>query len=158
MIAVMVVAILTVSLMPAYRIYFAQSQVKGATEALYEDMNKARDTAIAKTTTVTVTLNTSSWCYGVSSDAITCDCTSAASTSNCNLGITMGTNFPNTTMANTFSGSIVFSSTRGTIPSVGTVTFSATADGIYSAQITVNTMGLPSICSPSGTIGGYPAC
>ncbi|OGT50559.1 MAG: hypothetical protein A3E53_03455 [Gammaproteobacteria bacterium RIFCSPHIGHO2_12_FULL_39_24] len=155
LIVIFMVVILTVGIVPFFQTYVAQNRVKGATETLANNIYLARSIAIQKATPTTLIFNISNWCYGMSSGVIACDCTSAASSSNCNLGIVSGTDYPNTTLTNTFtSNTITFSATRGTTNS-GTATFIA---GAYSAQVSVNTMGTASTCSSGGTVGGYIAC
>lgn len=156
MIAVIMLAILVAILTPSMDTYFNQANVKGATEALYGDVNLAHTTATKSTDTVTITfVSGASWCYGLSSAAIACACNSAPSSSNCNLGLTTAANFKNTTLAVT-NATMTFSTSRGTTTS-NTAVFSAT-NPTQSATLTINDMGTPSICSTGSSVGGYPAC
>lgn len=149
-------AILTAVLTPSMDTYFNQANVKGAAEALYGDVNLARTIATKSTDTVTITfVSGTSWCYGLSSGAITCACDSAPSSTNCNLGLTTATNFKNTALAVT-NATTTFSTSRGTTIS-NTAIFSAT-NPTQSATVTVSAMGVPSICSTGASVGGYPAC
>jgi Tfp pilus assembly protein FimT len=156
LIVLAMLAILTAVLTPSMNTYFNQGNVKGATEALYGDVNLARTIATKSTNTVTITfVSGASWCYGLSSGAIACACNSAPSGTNCDLGITTAASFKNTTLAVT-NATMTFSTSRGTTTG-NTAVFSATNPS-QSATVTINDMGTPSICSTSASVGGYPAC
>lgn len=155
LVVVIMVAILAATLTPAMRTYFNQANIKGAAEALHDDVNLARTTALKTTDAVTITFNTSAWCYGLSSGTVACVCSSAPSSSNCNLGLTTSSSFKNTTLAVTTTN-MTFSTSRGTTTS-NAATFSGT-DPAQSATVNINDMGAPSICSTNASVGGYPAC
>lgn len=154
-ITVFMLAILVAVLTPSMNTYFNQANVKGAAEALYGDINLARSIATKSTDTVTITFNTGAWCYGLSSGTVACACSSAPSSSNCNLGLTTSASFKNTTLAVT-NATMTFSTSRGTTTG-NTAVFSAT-NPTQSATVTINAMGTPSICSTGSSVGGYPAC
>ena len=155
LVAAAMLAILVAVLTPSMNTYFNQGSIKGAAEALYGDVNLARTIATKSTDTVTITFNTSTWCYGLSSGTVACTCSGAPSSSNCNLGLTTSSNFKNTTLAVT-NTTMTFSTSRGTTTS-NTAVFSAT-NPTQSATVTINDMGTPSICSAGASVGGYPAC
>lgn len=158
MIVVAMLLIVVAALTPTITTYYAQNRLKGAAEGLYDNVMLARSSAVKSSTSTTITFVTgSSWCYGISSGAIACACGSAASASNCNLGITSSSNYPNTSLAITsgFAGNaITFDASRG-VPNtngIGTITLSSTT-GSTSITATVNAMGETQICST--TVGGY---
>lgn len=156
LVVLVMLAILTAILTPAMTTYFNQGNIKGATEALYGDINLARTIATKSTDTVTITfVSGTSWCYGLSSGAVACACNSAPSSTNCNLGLTTATSFKNTALAVT-NATTTFSTSRGTTTS-NTAVFSAT-NPTQSATIIISNMGTPSICSTNASVGGYPAC
>lgn len=147
---VMLAAVLT----PTMITYFHQANIKGAAEALYNDVNLARTTATKSTDTVTITFTTgASWCYGLSSATTACTCSASASSTNCNLGITTSSGFKDTSLA-VAATTMTFSIARGTTSS-NAATFSADTQ---SATVNINTLGTSSICSTNVTVGGYPAC
>lgn len=157
-----IVGIIVVALTPALQTYFSQNRLKGAAETLYTNILFSRSTAIEKATTVNLNFTTgSSWCYGMSSAAIGCNCTLAASGTNCDLGIVSGTTYPNVTLATTLAGSVtVFGASRGTPSNTGAITLSDANSG-QSVRLTLSAMGMPSLCSGSGgvaNVGGYTAC
>lgn len=150
--------IIALFMAPSYRIYIAQNAVKGAAESLYSNFVLARTTAASSSQTVTVTFNTTNpWCYGVASGATACNCTSAASATNCNLGVTSDTDFPNTTLttAGFTANTVTFDSARGTLSdSAGYADFSVISG--ETVRVYINKFGTPRICS--STVGGYSAC
>lgn len=154
LITVLMLAIITTLLTPNMSNYFYQANIKGAAEAFYDDVNLARTTATKSTNAVTLTATSgAAWCYGLYS-AGSCACNSAASPSNCNLGVTTSANFKNTTLSMSPNSTMTFSTSRGSTTG-STAIFSG---GGQTATITVNDMGTPSICSTNSTVGGYPAC
>lgn len=159
LIVVIILALLVVSIMPSVRNYFNQSRLKGAAENLYDDITLARTNAIAMGSTVQITFSTgASWCYGISSSGIGCSCALAASATNCNLGIRSSNSYTGTTLATTIGGaSTTFSAARGIPNNTGTITLSTTG-GSESLVLTLSALGTSTLCSPSGTVGGYVAC
>ncbi len=155
LVVVFMVAILAAILTPAMNTYFNQANLKGAAEALYDDVNLARSTAIKTTNSVTITFISGAWCYGLSSGTVACTCTNAPSSSNCNLGLTTSASFKNTTLAVT-NTNMTFTTSRGDTTN-NTAIFSATSPA-QSATVTINSMGIPSLCSTNASVGGYPAC
>ncbi|PIZ04522.1 MAG: hypothetical protein COY58_03465 [Gammaproteobacteria bacterium CG_4_10_14_0_8_um_filter_38_16] len=151
-------AIVTLLLVPNYQSYLAQNRVKGAAESLYSHFILARTTAISSSQNVTVTFNTADpWCYGISSGATSCACTSAPSISNCNLGIISRTDFPNTTLSSSgfTSNMVTFDAARGTLSNTaGYVDFALTSG--QSVRVYINKFGVPKTCS--STVGGYKSC
>ena len=158
-VGLVIIAILIAAVTPFFDTYFEQNRLKGAAETLYDNINYARTTSIKNNTTVSLTfIAGASWCYGMASGAIACTCSSAPSVTNCNLGIISSTTYSGTSLATTIAGNTTtFNPTRGTPSNVGTVTFSTTTP-TRSLQISLSAMGTASLCSPSGTVGGYPGC
>jgi type IV fimbrial biogenesis protein FimT len=154
-----IIAILIAAITPFFETYFDQNRLKGAAETLYDNINFARTTAIKSNSTVSLTfIAGANWCYGMASGAIACICSSAPSVTNCNLGIVSSTAYSGTSLATTIAGSTTtFNALRGTPNNIGTVTFS-TVTPTRSLQLSLSAMGTSSLCSPSGTVGGYPGC
>jgi prepilin-type N-terminal cleavage/methylation domain-containing protein len=154
-VALVLVALLAVSITPALSTYFRQNRVKAATEILYDDMLLARTTAIARSAAITLVFQTgTNWCYGTTT-ASTCACNTANA---CNLGQTTSAEYPNTTLAITgfTANAVTFDAVRATpniVGSTATATVSAT-DGAEQVTLTLNPLGTTSLCS-SGTVGGY---
>lgn len=160
LVGLIIIGILVALITPSIQIYYQQNRLKGAAENLYDNITLARTTAIEKATTAKITITTgAAWCYGMSSGAIACACGSAGSASNCDLGIVSAADYPGTTLATTLSGATTtFNAARGVPNNTGTVTFSTTSGGSQSVQLTLNALGFSSLCSPSGTVGGYAGC
>lgn len=162
-IALIILGLLVVRITPQLQVYYAQNRLRAAAEGLYDDVLNARMTTIKTAATTTITFVTgASWCYGISSAAIACACGSAASASNCNLGIISSTDYPNTTLATTISGSsTTFDAVRATPNNTGTVTFSTTTGGTQSIMLTLSALGTTTLCSGTGgnaDVGGYAGC
>src|SRR3990167_6380253 len=82
-IGLVIIVILSAILTPSLQIYFQQYRLKGAAETLYDNITLARTTAIQKASTVSIYFTTGpNWCYGMSTGAIACTCSDAASASN----------------------------------------------------------------------------
>lgn len=158
LVVLLLLLILATLLTPAYETYFSQNAVKSAAEGLYSDFIRAKTTAISTGQTITVTFTTgATWCYGLSSGSITCDCASAPSASNCDFGVTSYTSYANTSLSTSgFTGdTATFDSARGVLTNTaGSATFTAT--GGENITTSVNKFGAPKICSSS--VGGYSAC
>ena len=160
-IAIVILLILALLITPSFVTYFNQNRLKGAAEVLYDNILLGRTNAIKQATTVTLTFVTgASWCYGLSSGAIACSCGSAASATNCNLGITSNTDYPNTSLAISgfTSSAITFDAIRAAVASgstVGSATITSTT-GTESITVAINALGTSSICS--STVGGYSGC
>jgi len=164
LIALVLLGLLTILIAPQLKVYYAQNRVKAAAEGLYDDILNARMTTIKTATKSVITFVTgSSWCYGISSDAIACVCTNAATASNCNLGITSGTSYPNTSLTlGTLTSPTTFDAIRAApTNNGGTVTFSTTSGSTQSVMLTLSALGTSALCSGSGgnaNVGGYVGC
>jgi prepilin-type N-terminal cleavage/methylation domain-containing protein len=157
-VGLVILAILIAAISPFFTNYFTQNRLKGAAETLYDNVTFARTTAIKTATQVTLTITTgASWCYGMASGVVACTCTSAPSAANCDLGIVSSTDYPGTSLASTITSPTTFNAIRGTPNNIGTATFS-TSTPTRSVQLSLSAMGTSSLCSPSGTVGGYSGC
>lgn len=152
LIAISIVAILTVISVPLYSEYIETARLKGASETLYTSFLKARSEAIKSQGTVTFVFQTgTSWCFGANSTG-TCDCNTAGS---CNLGQIDSSSYSRVTLGLTGIGtSMTISGTRGVVSATGTVSFTSN-DG-DSVSVIINKMGFLRICSSN--VSGYKSC
>lgn len=159
-----IVAIVATIAVPSFQEMLTKNRVKGAAEAIYSDMQLARQESIKRNSVISVTFgsNSGGWCYGLDDASGSCDCTAATSASNCTIGsgttafskvVQGATNFNGVALT---SSNITFDNVRGTATTTGTNTVSV---GSYQASVVVGALGSVRICTPSGqTSVGYPGC
>lgn len=164
MVTLAVLAIVATIAVPSFQEMMTKNRVKGAAEALYADMQLARQESIKRNQAISVTFgsNSGGWCYGLDDTSGSCDCTATTSASNCTIGagttafsrVVQGSTSFNGVALN--SGNITFDNVRGTASTSGTNTVSI---GAYQASVVVGALGSARICTPSGqTSVGYPGC
>lgn len=186
LIALAIMVMLVTFGVPSFSSFYSGQRVIGAAEQIYNHLQQARTEAVTRNTTVYVNFTGSgstTWSYGMSSINSGCDLTKTAATDagacvmvvddgdgsvygiggSTDTGDLVLNRFTSAdysgvtmTIASFSSGSnqFVLSATRGTSTS-GTVTLSANSKSL---KITMSLLGRPKICSPSGTIQGYPSC
>lgn len=162
MVALAIVAILTVMATPTFSDLIDRYRLKGAAEALLSEIQFARTESIRRNQAVYVAFGTTTAsCYGIGTNAAcTCD--------NCDIRTSsvtqFGTDFPGIEIASVLAAGAAtdrfgFSPRQGTLDTAGEV--AATFRSKKTArQLTVTTgmLGIARICSPGATVVGYPAC
>jgi type IV fimbrial biogenesis protein FimT len=141
LVGVLVVGVLAVIAAPAFGEYFAAQRLKGSAEELFADLQFARMSSVQSNATVTFTMAANG--YSIARGATTLKTVTLANNSSISSGSTMVATFePVRATATVANGPVV-------------VANSLTSRTL---RVTVNSMGRPSICSPSGTVRGYESC
>jgi len=165
--ALTIVAIVSVFAIPTFDDFRVRERLKGAANNLYTDMQYARSEAVQRNTRLTVSFVTGAgWCYGISAGNAPCDCAAANS---CDVKRVSGADFPGIGISQAQFDSASGTSTwyaidprRGQIvdaagaPVDGNVVFSGA--GSRSLRGDLNAVGRVHLCSPSGSVTGYPTC
>lgn len=167
LIAVTILAIVSVFAIPTFDDFRVRERLKGAASNLYTDMQYARSEAVQRNTRLTVSFVTGAgWCYGISAGNAPCDCTVA---NDCDIKRVSGADFPGIAMSQAQFDSAGGASTwysvdprRGQVvdaagaPVDGNVVFAGA--GSRSLRGDLNAVGRVHLCSPSGSVSGYPTC
>ena len=167
MIAVAIVAIISVVAIPTFDDFRVRERLKGAATNLYTDLQFARSEAVQRNAEVTVSFNPgANWCYGIHQGAAACDCTAANS---CSIKTVAGTDFRDISLSQAQFVSASGTSTWYAINPrrgqsldaagnavTGNVVFAGT--GSRSLRGDLNAVGRVRLCSPSGSVSGYPSC
>lgn len=177
MVVVAIIGILAALAAPAFVKMVERNRLKGAAEALYNDLQLARTEAIKRNRDVKVTFSatgpTTSWCYGTQ-EVGDCDCGPSVAVTDpaaCQLDgifkITRSTDYPGVSMTVGFAGTGINQRTTGFNPRQGTartgpagapengsVTLTLNADTL---QVRVSQLGRVLICTTTG-MPGYQPC
>lgn len=170
MITLVVLAVLLSLAAPLLDV-FDKRRVTAATEAMFSDMRFAKSEAIKQSRDISVVVQNDggSWCMGVT-DKDDCDCSETTPTAseactisedgsdnNRVLRVVRSADFEGATMT---SGdfSLAFDSVRGNLIGVNNNSITMASDKGAQLRVVVSRMGRVRICSPDGSIGGYPSC
>lgn len=162
-----ILAIVTVFAVPSFDDMRVRERVKGAANNLFTDLQFARSEAVQRNARITVSFTSgAAWCYGIHQGNDACDCDTANS---CSIKTVTAADFPGISMSQA-----QFDSSAGTLDwyaidprrgqsvdaggnaVTGNVVFAGS--GSRSLRGDVNAVGRVRLCSPSGSIQGYPAC
>lgn len=164
---VAIVGVLAAVAAPSFNAFNVRERLKGAATNLYTDLQFARSEAVQRNAPITVSFNAgSSWCYGIHQGSTACNCASANS---CSIKTVSSSSFPTITLAQAQFSSLngaaswyAISPLRGQSldasgnPVSGSATFEA--EGSLAMRGDLNAVGRLRLCSPSGSISGYPTC
>lgn len=166
LVALTVLAIVSVSALPSFDEFRARQRVRAAIDNLYTDLQYARSESVQRNAVVSVDFSTgTAWCYGIHQGAGGCDCTTANS---CSIKTVSGADFPGVQMSSAnFTGggtetAYQIDPRRGqsvdaaNTPVTGAVLLAN--QNSQSVRADVNAMGRVRLCSPDGTVPGYPSC
>ena len=177
MVAVTVFIILTVIAVPSFSTYFDKSRVRGAADAIVNEIAQVRQVAVKYDRDVALATvgSGSTWCIG-SKEADTpdlgeqappsdaCDCTSA---SQCVVDgrqmVVDSATYDGITLASP-SANLTFDGRLGMLAnaeglSADDRSFDLTSkSGRYVLTVSISPLGQASVCSKSGNILGYPSC
>jgi type IV fimbrial biogenesis protein FimT len=165
---VTILAILVTIGVPSMQEMLDRNRLKMAAQALMEDLQWTRSETIRRDQGLFVTIDTTTWCYGISARK-DCDCrlTDLASESACVLTFA-DTPVLETVSGETFPGVRVEQTTFGGTPAwtgfeprratakVGSLTFASPTGARL--RVVLSLLGRVRICSPGGSMPGYPAC
>lgn len=158
MVAVAVVAILAMVAAPALGDFILKARVRGAAEALWNDLTYARSESVLRNQTITVSITSgASWCYGLNATG-TCDCGTAGS---CSIKTVSVSAFQGTALASNFTA-LTFDGVQGVISGTGgTIGTDSVLLGNAIGQAGVKPLPVSlKLCSPaeSANAVGYPSC
>lgn len=168
MVTIAVIAILATIAAPNMMAFLDRNRVVGAGEAVYGQLQAARSEAIKQGARMTAAFSSgSAWCVGYARGDVACDCTAALGGSNpCSI-LGDGQNALLTAISSgPFSGvgmnaggpaSLTFDGVRGTLTGAGGGVSFSSAQG-RQLRVEVNVLGRVRLCSPDGSVGGYPTC
>lgn len=170
-----VLAIVSVTALPSFEDFRARQRLRAAADNLHTDLQYARSEAVQRNTRITVSFATGGgWCYGIVEGTDACDCTVADVTAAEYCGIKRAHNisadgarpdFPGVSVSSAaFDGSASYriDPRRGQVldasgdPVEGSILLVGAAS--RSVRADVNAIGRVRLCSPGGTVPGYPTC
>lgn len=141
MVGLAIIGVLAAIAAPGFREYFATQRLKGSAEEVFVDLQFARMESVQRNAAVTFTMATGG--YSITRGAVSVKAVTFSQGTSVSSGATMVATFePVRATAAVVNGPVV-------------VANSATSRTL---RVSVNSMGRPSICSPSGTVGGYVSC
>jgi prepilin-type N-terminal cleavage/methylation domain-containing protein len=174
LVTVTVIGILAAIAVPAYTKMLERNRLKGAAEALYNDLQLARTEAVKRDLDVELQFSsagpTTNWCWGLRerdpNDAkidlgVDCDCTEedADATNACKIDgvvrVTQSADYPNVSLATNFTGARTeFEPRRGLANLAGTNRLVLKGDEL---RVIVSVLGRVKICTQTG-MPGYEPC
>lgn len=173
LVALTVLAIVSVTALPTFDDFRARQQLRGAAEGLYKDLVFARTEAIQRNGAggerLRVSFGTGTgWCYGIHDPtrpgaAASCDCSTSPGA--CSVKAVSSTEYRGVRMESAgFGGAQAYEIDprlgqlvdAGGAPVEGSVVLTGAAS--QQLRIDVNAIGRARICSPDGGVSGYPSC
>lgn len=159
MVAIAVFAILLTMAAPSFNTFLDQYRVKRAADTVSAFLINTKSEAVKRNTNVSVVITGSgaTWCAGMTEDD-TCDCSTVGA---CQIdGVDRAirsASFKGVELNGPTTGhAFQFRPQRGTVTGNETVELES-EDGLK-LNVVVGTFGRVRLCSPSGSIGGYPVC
>lgn len=168
MVVVAVLAIIVTIAAPNLHTFLDKNRVVGAAEAIYSQVQLARSEAVKQSASMEMVFSdTTAWCSGFSRQGtVPCDCTDGldgdapcsilADGQTMVLKVLRSADYRGVTMVDGATASIVFDGVRGTTGTDGNVTLQSEMG--RQMQVEINPLGRVRLCSPNGSVGGYPAC
>jgi prepilin-type N-terminal cleavage/methylation domain-containing protein len=167
-----VLGILAAWAAPSFDDFRVRERVRGAATNAFTDLQFARSEAVQKNARMAVSFVTgANWCYGIHEGNAPCDCTSAAANA-CSVKKVRAQDLPGVTgvtldqaqfTSNAGTGTAYFIDPRrgqsvdaAGSPVAGNFVFAGS--GARQLRGDLNAVGRVRLCSPSGSISGYPAC
>ncbi|NEX21536.1 prepilin-type N-terminal cleavage/methylation domain-containing protein [Thiorhodococcus mannitoliphagus] len=156
---ILVVAILAILIgvaVPSMHEMLARNRLKAAAQAIAEDLQWARSEAIKRNRSIAVSLEPSTWCYGITlATALGCDCRQTQSApKGCELKRVNGVDYPGTSLSATFPQT-VFEPRRATARNGSLLLQSDRGTAI---KVILSRLGRVRLCTPNGTLPGYEDC
>jgi prepilin-type N-terminal cleavage/methylation domain-containing protein len=160
MVAVAILAILVTLAAPSFNSLIDKYRVKRAADSISAFLINAKSEAIKRNATVSVVFKPAGapWCAGMTTGT-DCDCTVANA---CQIDgaerVVKGSDYKDILLAVDATGStFAFAPQRGRTNVAGNAEVTS-ANGLKVRVVVKNTTGRIRLCSPSGSVGGYPAC
>lgn len=170
-----VLAIVSVTALPSFEDFRARQRLRSAADNLYTDLQYARSEAVQRNVRLTVSFSAGGdWCYGIVEGTDACDCTETDTTAGDYCGIRRAHNIPADGARPDFPGVSISSASfggsasyridprRGQLldaagdPVDGSILLAGAAS--RSVRADVNAIGRVRLCSPGGTVPGFPEC
>jgi type IV fimbrial biogenesis protein FimT len=164
-----VLAILVVVGIPSMAEMLARHRLKTAAQALVEDLQWSRSEAIRRNAEVYLTIDTGAWCYSVATlRDCGCGASDQASGGACRqpadapplLKVVSGDAFPGVRISShTFGGGrpvAAFEPRRALAVQSGSLTLAS--DQGVELRVVLSLLGRVRLCSPGGSLWGYPSC
>ena len=179
-----IIGILLMVSVPSFTTFYSNQRLIGAAEQVYNHLQLARTESVARGQTVYVNFSangSTTWTYGMSSITSSCDLTKTAATDTgaCVMVVNdgdatvhgiggatdtgdlvlnhfAGTDYEGVSISVTGVTQFTFTALRGMAAAAGQVLL--TADNGNQLRVDVSLLGRVKLCSPSGTVEGYPAC
>jgi type IV fimbrial biogenesis protein FimT len=168
MLTITVLAVLVTIGVPAMQDLLARNRVKMAAQALADDLQWARGETIRRNRELYLTIDSDAWCYGVA-EIQGCDCrlTDPSDGSACALRTAdqpvlktvSGAAFPGVRVTQTsFGGHPAWArfEPRRATARAGSLTFAS--DQGAELKVVLSLLGRVRLCSPQGSVPGYPPC
>lgn len=161
MVTISIAGILLAIAAPSFNHFFDKYRVKRAADTFSSFLINAKSEAIKRNKSVSTVITGSggTWCAGMTENA-TCDC-SPSSSSACQIDgvdrVISSTSFKGVKLNGPSSPhEFEFKTQRGTVTGNNSVQLES-ADGLK-LNVVVSLVGRIRLCSPGGSIGGYPVC
>ena len=168
MLTITVLAVLATIGAPTMQEMLARNRLKAAAQALTEDLQWTRSEVIRRNRHLFLTVDSEAWCYGIA-ERKDCDCRlrDLSAERACRLStagepmlkIVSGVDFPGIRIeGTTFTGSprgTGFEPRRATARG-GSLTFASGRDA--ELRVVLSLLGRVRLCSPRGTVTGFPPC
>jgi len=164
LVTVVVLGILSTIAAPSFLSFLEKQRLLGSVQGAANFIKLARAESLKRSTGVAFVVDrvdSMTWCYGLTDNvSLTCDCFIENS---CSVGSktyeNLNTEFPNIKLSSVTpsnSVSAAFESTRGTINPTVSMVFETESGN--SLELSTTLLGSSSICSSTGSFGGYDEC
>lgn len=158
MITIAIIAITAMIAAPSFNAFFDKYRVKRAAETVSAFLVNTKSEAVKRNKTVNavITVSGATWCAGMT-EAATCDCTTAGA---CQIDgvdrVVSSATFKGVELNGPDTGHVF--NFKPILRDVDTDTVELeSADGLK-LNVVVSRFGRIRLCSPSGSVGGYPVC
>lgn len=168
MLTIAMLAVLVTLGAPTMHAMLDRNRLKSAAQALAEDLQWTRSEAVRRNRHLFVAFDSEAWCYGIA-EREGCDCRlrDPSAERACGLSVgdettlkrisgadfpgirVKGTSFPGTPPGTRFEP-------RRATARAGSLTFAS--DGGAQLRVVVSLLGRVRLCSPGGTVAGFPTC
>ncbi len=113
MVTIAILGIIAAMAAPSFTSALEDARLSGAAEAVYLQLQEARSEAVKRSTTVTVSFNTNTWCSGFVVGTTACNCTQTTTTSADYCGVDAGGGVlaPTSVLGSNYQGVTVYFTT-----------------------------------------------
>eukprot|EP01137_Pigoraptor_chileana_P008129 Opistho-2@54534 len=138
---------------PSYSRFLQRQQLRGAADALMQDLRNARETSVRTRAPVFLNFRSSGkhWCWGANRSQ-PCDCSGASALPACGISQGHKRDYPDVRVDSAVDAE--FEPALGQAPQHGAVAFSTAKN--QSLRVELNAMGRAQVCGPDAV--GAPPC